>query len=166
MPFTLLLDGEPSEIEILARRPRLVLRVNGRVYTVEAREAGGPGTGTLRIDGEAVSHARAQIGETQFLRLHGRTFEARVASLAGAGGRAGGGADAVKAPMPGVVIRLHKQPGDAVTRGETVITIESMKLQMALPAPRDGVIAELLTQEGGGFDKDAVLARLVSIGEE
>ena len=145
MPFTLLLDGEPSEIEILARRPRLVLRVNGRVYTVEAREAGGPGTGTLRIDGEAVSHARAQIGETQFLRLHGRTFEARVASLAGAGGRAGGG---------------------AVTRGETVITIESMKLQMALPAPRDGVIAELLTQEGGGFDKDAVLARLVSIGEE
>lgn len=166
MPFTLLIDGEPSEIDILARKPRLVLRVNGRVYTVETHAVGTAGTGTMRIDGEAVPHATAHVGDTQFLRLAGRTFEARVASLAGAGAGAGGGADAVKAPMPGVVIRLHKQPGDAVARGETVITIESMKLQMALPAPRDGVIAELLTQEGGGFDKDAVLARLVSIGEE
>lgn len=166
MPFTLLLDGEPCEIDILARRPRLVLRVNGRIYTVEAHEAGAPGAGLVRIDGEAMPHARAHVGDAQFLRQGGRTFEARVASLAGTGAGAGSGADAIKAPMPGVVIRLHKQPGDSVARGETVITIESMKLQMALAAPRDGVIAELLAQEGGGFDKDAVLARLVSLGEE
>lgn len=165
MPFTLLLDGEPCEIEIVARRPRLVVNVNGREYSVEAHEAGATGAGILRIAGEPVPYARAHVGETQFIRLGGRTFEARVASLADAGAGAGSGADAVKAPMPGVVIRLHKQPGDTVTRGETVITIESMKLQMALGAPRDGVVAEFFTQEGSSFDKDAVLARLVSIGE-
>lgn len=166
MPFTILLDGEPSEIEILGRHPRLLLRVNGRVYAVDAEGPGTAGTGQLRIDGEITQFARAMQGESQFLRLGGRHFEARVASRADAGGGGGAGADAVKAPMPGVVVRIHKQPGDPVSRGETVITIESMKLQMALAAPRDGVIAELLASEGGGFDKDAVLARLASVGGE
>lgn len=165
MPFTVLIDGEPSEIDILVRKPRLVLRVNGRVYTVETPVTSTASTRTMRINGEAIPHATAHVGDAQFLRLHGRTFEARMASLAGAGTGAGGSADAIKAPMPGVVIRLHKQPGDAVARGDTLITIESMKLQMALPAPRDGVIAEFFAREGGGFDKDEVLARLVSIGE-
>jgi biotin carboxyl carrier protein len=166
MPFTFLLDGEPSEIEILARKPRLVLMVNGRLYTIEAHEAGASGVGVVRIDGESITYARALVGDTQFVRRDGYTFEARVASLSGVGAGAGGGADAIKAPMPGVVIRLHRMSGDAVTRGETVITIESMKLQMALAAPRDGVIADLCTHEGGIFDKDAILARLVSIGEQ
>jgi biotin carboxyl carrier protein len=66
----------------------------------------------------------------------------------------------VRAPMPGVVVSVQKTIGAAVRRGETILTIESMKLQMALNAPRDGVIAELPVREGDVFDKDAVLARL------
>ena len=69
MPFTLLLDGEPCEIEILARKPRLVLAVNGRIYTVEPTAS----DGMVRIDGETVAFARAEIGDTQFLRMAGRT---------------------------------------------------------------------------------------------
>ena len=162
MPLTLLLDGEPCEIEILARKPRLVLAVNGRAYTVEPMA----GDGMVRIDGETVAFARAESGDTQFLRMAGRTHVAEIARQGGAAGGGGHGADAVKAPMPGLVIRVHKQAGEAVVRGETVITIESMKLQMALGAPRDGVIATLLVEEGGSFDKDAVLARLVSLEGE
>ena len=37
--------------------------------------------------------------------------------------------------------QVHKQPGEAITRGETLVTIESMKLQIALLAPRDGRLA-------------------------
>ncbi|MCA3599626.1 MAG: hypothetical protein IOC58_01750 [Methylobacterium sp.] len=162
MPFKLLLDGEPCEIEILARQPRLLLAVNGRTYAVEPRA----GDGMVRIDGETVAFARAEIGETQFLRIAGRTHVAEPARQGGAGAGGGSGANAVKAPMPGLVIRVHKQAGEAVARGEAVITIESMKLQMALGAPRDGVIATLLAEEGGSFDKDAVLALLVSLEGE
>ncbi|MCZ8260862.1 MAG: hypothetical protein O9333_12110 [Beijerinckiaceae bacterium] len=162
MPFTILLDGEPCEIEILARKPRLLLAVNGRSYAVENK----PDDGTMWIDGETVAFARKQIGDTQFLRIAGRTYVAEMSRQAGAGGGGGNGADAVKAPMPGLVIRVHKQVGEAVMRGEAVITIESMKLQMALGAPRDGVIATLLAQEGGSFGKDAVLALLVSLEGE
>jgi biotin carboxyl carrier protein len=41
-----------------------------------------------------------------------------------------------------------------------------MKLQMALNAPRDGVIAELTRQEGETFEKDEVIVRLETLAEE
>ena len=66
----------------------------------------------------------------------------------------------VRAPMPGAIVSVHKAAGDQVTRGETLVTIESMKLQMALPAPRDGVIADVLRGAGETFDKDEIVARL------
>jgi len=57
MPFTLLLDGEPCEIEILARQPRLLLAVNGRTYLVEPKA----GDGVVRIDGPMWRSWRARV---------------------------------------------------------------------------------------------------------
>ena len=74
--------------------------------------------------------------------------------------------DHVKAPMPGAVVSVHKAVGDTVKRGETIVTIESMKLQTALVAPRDGVIAELNRKEGESFEKDEVIARLEAAAGE
>lgn len=166
MPFTLLLDVETCEIEILARQPRLLLRIDSRIYAVDPATSGTSGLGNLNIDGAPVAFARAFTGERQSVRLDGRSFEAVLAGSSGEGAGAGGGADIIKAPMPGVVVRVHKEAGETVSRGDTVLTIESMKLQMALVAARDGVIGEILIAEGGSFDKDAVLVRLASAGEE
>jgi biotin carboxyl carrier protein len=63
--------------------------------------------------------------------------------------------------MPGTVVSIHKSAGNIISRGDALLTIESMKLQMALSAPRDGVVAEILRQEGERFDKDDIVARLV-----
>ena len=75
--------------------------------------------------------------------MAGRTFEAT--SLRSRATRpkatAGRRSDSVRAPMPGSVVEVHKRPGDGVARGETLVTIESMKLQIALVAPRDGASA-------------------------
>ena len=65
---------------------------------------------------------------------------------------------------------IHARPAGLFAKtckelGETVVTIESMKLQMKLDAPRDGEIAEIAAREGEGFDKDAVLARLAAPAE-
>ena len=71
-----------------------------------------------------------------------------------------GGLDHIRAPMPGSVVQVHKQAGDAIMRGETLITIESMKLQITLLAPRDGRLARLLRGVGDTFDKDEIVAEL------
>ncbi|MFU8769244.1 MAG: pyruvate carboxylase subunit B [Desulfotignum sp.] len=64
----------------------------------------------------------------------------------------------VTAPMPGMVIRYEKQVGDAVDEGETVVVIEAMKMENALPAPKSGTIAAIHFDTGDSVAKDDVLA--------
>jgi 3-methylcrotonyl-CoA carboxylase alpha subunit/geranyl-CoA carboxylase alpha subunit len=46
----------------------------------------------------------------------------------------------LRAPFNGKVIAVRARPGDAVSRGDTVLVLESMKLEHALGASRDGVV--------------------------
>ena len=55
---------------------------------------------------------------------------------------------------------MQKQPGDTVDAGEVVLVIEAMKMELALKAPRSGVIAELRAQAGDFVEADVVLALL------
>lgn len=160
MVFKLTLDGEEHEVTIARRRPHLVLLIDGEEHEVASLPAIGDGRHGLVIGGHGVSFARATAGERQIVRLAGRTFDVgHVAPFSGGSG-AGGAQDALKAPMPGAIIALHCRPGDAVSRGDTLVTIESMKLQTALPAPRDGVVAQIRRSEGETFEKDEVIVLL------
>lgn len=68
--------------------------------------------------------------------------------------------DVARAPMPGSVIQVAVAPGDAVAAGETMMVIESMKLETAIRAPRDGVVAAIHLAIGQTFDRDAALVTL------
>lgn len=164
MVLKLDLDGTVHHVTILARRPHLVLSVDGRRHVVQGLDEAGDGSRRLTIDGEPVAFVRAGSADGAIIRLDGRSFALRRRDAAEVSA-AGGGANVVRAPMPGTVVLVHKRVGDHVQRGETVVTIESMKLQMKLDAPRDGEIAEIAAREGEGFDKDAVLARLAAPAE-
>ncbi len=165
MVFRLAVDGEKHDIEIVRRRPHLTLRIDGREHEVSIVGTLGDGRQTVEIGGTTVAFARAQAGDRAVVRLNGRTFEAAIVDPFAESADAGGGHDEIRAPMPGVVVSVQKKPGDAVARGETIVTIESMKLQMTLVAPRDGCIAALLRSEGETFEKDEVVARLEATTE-
>ncbi len=64
----------------------------------------------------------------------------------------------VKAPMPGMIIKYEKNVGDAVNEGETVVVIEAMKMENALPAPASGVIVAINYSSGDSVAKGDVLA--------
>ncbi len=66
----------------------------------------------------------------------------------------------IRAPMPGRVVLVQARPGDALAAGDVVMVIEAMKMELALKAPRDGVLAELRAQAGDFVEGDAVLATL------
>ena len=68
-----------------------------------------------------------------------------------------GDGTAVKAPMPGMVIKYEKKVGDAVDEGETVVVIEAMKMENALPAPVAGVVEAINFSSGDSVAKDDVL---------
>jgi 3-methylcrotonyl-CoA carboxylase alpha subunit len=58
------------------------------------------------------------------------------------------GGAAIKSPMHGKLVALMVQAGDAVTRGQKVAIVEAMKMEHALVAPRDGVVAEVIGDVG------------------
>lgn len=158
--------GEDHQIEIVRRRPHLVVRIDGREHEISVPGHAGTGRQRIVVDGRPVDFARAHAGERSFVELDGRIYDLRYLDPREAVEEAAISHDDIKAPMPGAVVSVQKSAGDAVARGETIITIESMKLQTALPAPRDGVIAEILKSEGSVFNKDEIIARLEPLAEE
>lgn len=63
----------------------------------------------------------------------------------------------VRAPIPGVVLSLNVQPGDQVESGQTLCTLEAMKMKNAIRAPRPGVIARLHVAAGQAVQHRDVL---------
>ena len=63
-----------------------------------------------------------------------------------AGARAAGGS--LEAPMPGTVIDVRTEPGAAVAEGDTLVILESMKMELAIHAPADGTVADVFVATG------------------
>ena len=61
------------------------------------------------------------------------------------------------APMPGMIIKYEKRVGDTVAKGDTVVVLEAMKMENALPAPCDGTIKAIDFDSGDTITKGAVL---------
>ncbi|MBP7704233.1 MAG: acetyl/propionyl/methylcrotonyl-CoA carboxylase subunit alpha [Caulobacter sp.] len=67
---------------------------------------------------------------------------------------------AVLSPMPGKIVSVAVKAGDTVTKGQTLLVLEAMKMEHALAAPFDGVVAELSAQAGGQVSEGVVLVKL------
>ncbi|OGP57401.1 MAG: carboxylase [Deltaproteobacteria bacterium RBG_13_49_15] len=63
----------------------------------------------------------------------------------------------LSSPMPGMIVSYKKNVGDQVTEGETVVILEAMKMENALPAPVSGVIKSINFKSGDSVAKNAVL---------
>jgi len=66
--------------------------------------------------------------------------------------------------MPGSVVALPVAVGDSVRAGDTLVIIESMKLEVALKATQPGRVAAINCAIGRSFEKDAVLVVLAGEG--
>jgi oxaloacetate decarboxylase alpha subunit/pyruvate carboxylase subunit B len=64
----------------------------------------------------------------------------------------------VSAPMPGMIVKYEKDVGDSVSQGETVVVLEAMKMENALPAPASGTIKSVNFSSGDSVAKGDVLA--------
>ena len=63
----------------------------------------------------------------------------------------------LNAPMPGMIISFEKNVGDAISQGETVVILEAMKMENALPAPASGTIKAINFSSGDSVAKGDVL---------
>jgi 3-methylcrotonyl-CoA carboxylase alpha subunit len=68
--------------------------------------------------------------------------------------------DRVRAPMPGRVVVVRVREGDQVVTGQELVVVEAMKMELALKAPRDGIVASVPAAAGDFVEADAVLVAL------
>ena len=83
-------------------------------------------------------------------------------------GRAGHGSnesdDQLVAPMPAKVVRISVKPGDTVEDGQTLVVLESMKMELGVTAPRSGKVQKIGAEVGAIVPAGAVLVELEPAG--
>lgn len=126
------------------------------------------GSAVLTVNGRSEKVLVAVRGDDVFIHLGGVAYQLRyehpLQRLAAQS--LGSAEDHIKAPMPGSLVALHAKPGQAVTRGESLLVMESMKMETTIVAPRDGVIEAVHFAAGQTFDRDALLFSLVAVAVE
>ena len=68
----------------------------------------------------------------------------------------------IESLVTGTVWKLERQAGDTLAEGDTLLIIESMKMEIPIEAPANGVLKELLVAEGESVAEGQVLAVMVS----
>jgi 3-methylcrotonyl-CoA carboxylase alpha subunit len=157
----MLLNEQDVSLDIVSRKPELKIRKGEQTHTV-VEQVTAHGAFHLTVDGRPFAGYRVTVGDEVFVRFAGRTY---VVGLPQAQLRAhahSAADDEIRADMPGTVISHHSEAGAEVKAGDRLITIESMKLQVSLVAPRDGVIEKFHVPAETAFERGALLVSLVT----
>ena len=141
---TIELECENVRRSVRVRREGAALFVQG--------ESGDPmpaaiRAGELEIGGVSVAVGHAWTDEVLWLQAGGAVRRFIDRSLVGKAGPAGGEA-LLRSPLAGRVAAVLAKPGESVQKGQSVVVIESMKMENHVAAGVSGVVAEILVQVG------------------
>ena len=161
MKYFISVAGRELEVELDGDQ----VRVDGReVSATLARVPGSPEI-SLTIDGRACRMAVAgQEPGTWHLVDRGVVREVaiedertrHIRSLAGTGKSVGSGG-VLKAPMPGLVMRIDVSVGDVVVAGAALVVLEAMKMENELKAATAGTVRAIFVATGQAVEKGQVL---------
>jgi biotin carboxyl carrier protein len=162
MAYDISIDGRAVTADILARVPDLRVAVAEAAYDLSFTSHS-QAEFEIHIGDHVYKGWRYATAEEVHIRLEGRTYVVALPQFGGSHGAGGAHDNEVRADMPGTVVAVHCAEGDAVTSGQKLLTIESMKLQISMVAPRDGTVAKLPVAANTTFERGAVLAALKPI---
>lgn len=161
MRYFVTLEGSTVEVDLSGERPR----VNGREVEADLAQVAGSSLWHLRADGRSYPlDLRPGIARGEWeVTIGGRNVTATAVDERTRTIRDLAGAQEVEtertilAPMPGLVVRVEVEVGEAVRAGQGVVIVEAMKMENELKAPGDGVVARIEVEAGETVEKGAVL---------
>jgi len=138
--------------------------VDGKVYEVDFESVSGQPVYSLILDGRSHESYVAQGDDNWQVLLRGRLYpvtvederEKRLRSAAG-GGVAETGEFHLRAPMPGLIVAITVEEGQAIKKGQVLLILESMKMQNELKSPRDGTIGRVRVKPGETVEQKQTL---------
>ena len=122
----------------------------------------GDGAYRVEVDGRGEIVYVAGPPQDRWVFWQGQVFRGDFRHAAPRSGPPGTGpradaAHALAAPMPATVITVHVKPGDAVKKGDIVLVLEAMKMELPIRAAGNGVVAAVRCREGELVQADATL---------
>ncbi len=146
---TIELDGRAhtARMGAVGTSPLRIMVLDGRSYEVVAVPGAERGTWRLSLRGERLDVDVVDERQHAIRNLLGRSGPAP------AGGT-------IKAPMPGLVVRVLVEEGQRVPAGAGVVVVEAMKMENQLTAPIGGVVKKVLVVPGAAVEKGQVLAEI------
>jgi 3-methylcrotonyl-CoA carboxylase alpha subunit len=154
------LNGQRLQVRYEKNETGTVVSLDGMrgEYSIEELDGG-----RLLIQNGSRQHRARVVRDKDrvLVWLEGRVLELQIPSDEGDGAGAHGKSDrAVRAPMPGTLIKLHVAAGDAVEEGQILAVVEAMKMEHALRAPHAGVVESVSGAQGSIVDGGAVIVLL------
>lgn len=133
--------------------------VGERQYTVRAdRVADG---WILESGGRRARVYSAALNDERYIHVDGQAYSLSVPDTRGPRRRQGAaGGDALTAQMPGQVIEVRTAQGDVVEKGQTLIVMEAMKMEIRVSAPAGGRVARLLVEVGDVVERGQLLVEM------
>lgn len=124
-----------GEIEV-ADAAYAVTRISSGIYRVTS----GDRRWTVAVAGPA---------DARWVSVNGRVAVVDTTPAATARRRTrSGGHDSMAAPMPATVVKILVAPGATVAKGDTLLVLEAMKMELPIRAPRDGVVTSIACEAG------------------
>ena len=120
--------------------------LNGRTYEVEVEA----GKAQLLAEYEAVSVAPAAAPADVAPVAAPAAAPAAATVVTGAG-------EAVNAPMPGTILKVNVEKGQAGKAGQVLVVLEAMKMENEILAPKDGTVTQVVVSKGSTVDTGAAL---------
>jgi len=124
------------------------ITLNGRTYEVEVEA----GKAMLLDEYEAIAPTAPAAAPAATAPAAAAPAAAPAAPAAPAITGAG---DAVNAPMPGTILKVNVQNGQAVKEGDVLVVLEAMKMENEILAPKNGTITQVLVSKGSTVDTGA-----------
>lgn len=113
----------------------------------------------LLMDGQRVTAYISSDHTKRWVTVNGQTF---VLTKPAAGARQGGhgyhhAPGELTAPMPGQIRLVNVSEGDGVTKGQTLMVLEAMKMEIRIHAPQDGMVRKLFVKQGQTVEREQIL---------
>jgi 3-methylcrotonyl-CoA carboxylase alpha subunit len=110
------------------------------------------GNGAYRVDAGERTRIAYAVGppHARWVFIDGRAYviDTTQSSRASNARRMRHDADALAAPMPATVVSITVAPGQRVSRGDVLIMLEAMKMELPIKAPRDATVKSIACREG------------------
>jgi biotin carboxyl carrier protein len=140
---------------------QFAMTIGDKTHTIRAESLANGGW-LLHMNGRQIIAYSAVQGSERYVFVHGENFTLNVPDTRSARRKTASGAGDIIAQMPGLVVSVMVTAGESVTRGQTLVILEAMKMEIRVAAPGDGVVNRLLVTKGQIVERGQLLLEFES----